>query len=472
MGGLDASSLALSGAVAWCSKALLVAAQLVGIVYLLFFAVLLVSAWRIRSFSALRQTADYYRCLAYFMLLGGTLRECPYFRSHRHARVQLFSISLIFTLWDLPHYRNGTFQQDMVKNLRDVAIPGTGVPLSLVASSRAATLCFILLVNPLLALVSAMNRAREMRSFTTVSAAYCEQLLAPQEWFSFWRLNCRLATYHSAVQKMAHGPKAAADYDQEDKWVFLQRARAEGIPVTPWLNLSGIVVKHRNEEGGLGIACYSSATHGDGDWIVQQRLSNARCLRRLLPADAPLSTFRVVTASRLGLSHARASNADSDIRALSCVWRAGISGASTDHTSILFDVVDHDTGTFGRGTTNRHWYQRGLSKILTTPWLSKHNYTHHPDSGKPVTGHTIKEIRDVVNVAVLAHRKMCPEVPLVGWDVALTEEHGMVLLESNFSCNFFRGKLDKPAYFRFVEEYLLDLERLHGDAVGAARKRC
>jgi hypothetical protein len=90
-------------------------------------------------------------------------------------QVQVYSLSLIFYLWNKPHYRNGTFQDDMVrplfyicsmstcalslanwiqctcksltaalcschalctfkkqvKNLRNVAIPGTGVPLSL-----------------------------------------------------------------------------------------------------------------------------------------------------------------------------------------------------------------------------------------------------------------------------------------------------------------------------------------------------
>ena len=31
--------------------------------------------------------------------------------------------------------------------------------------------------------------------------------------------------------------------------------------------------------------------------------------------------------------------------------------------------------------------------------------------------------------------------------MALTKEHGMVLLEGNFSCNFFRGDFDEDKYF-------------------------
>ena len=40
--------------------------------------------------------------------------------------------------------------------------------------------------------------------------AYIEQLLCPQDWFSFWRLNCRLASYHALVT-------GCDGYRQEDK---------------------------------------------------------------------------------------------------------------------------------------------------------------------------------------------------------------------------------------------------------------
>lgn len=40
--------------------------------------------------------------------------------------------------------------------------------------------------------------------------SYIEQLLCPQDWFSFWRLNCRLASYHALVT-------GSLGYRQEDK---------------------------------------------------------------------------------------------------------------------------------------------------------------------------------------------------------------------------------------------------------------
>ena len=40
---------------------------------------------------------------------------------------QLFSVGLIFKMWSKgKHYRSPSFQQDMIDNLRNVAIPGTG----------------------------------------------------------------------------------------------------------------------------------------------------------------------------------------------------------------------------------------------------------------------------------------------------------------------------------------------------------
>jgi hypothetical protein len=63
-----------------------------------------------------------------------------------------------------------------------------------------------------------------------------------------------------------------------------------------------------------------------------------------------------------------------------------MAGASTDHSSILFDV-DAATGTIRKGTTNAHWYKLGPKHIIDCPWLSTHDTTHHPDNHKQVCIH-------------------------------------------------------------------------------------
>jgi hypothetical protein len=131
--------------------------------------------------------------------------------------------------------------------------------------------------------------------------AFREQLLAPRDWFAFWRINCRLATFHSLV---VNNPLANAStntrtntpnhttntadastngaifttktttpegafkhgYEVEDKWTFLLRCRRLGVPHTPWLECDAVVCKHRNEEGGLGYVYVYNHTFGLTGW--------------------------------------------------------------------------------------------------------------------------------------------------------------------------------------------------------------
>jgi hypothetical protein len=333
----------------------------------------------------------------------------------------------------------------MVKNLRNVAIPGTGIPLSLFCYSKVLCLLAILVLYPLVAIVSAINVGRS--NLQKVSTSFCEQLLAPQDWFSFWRLNCRLASLHASVTN-------ESGYRFEDKWSFLTVGEERGVPVSPWLKTKGLFVKHRNEEGGLGCASYNNAVAG-GDWIIQECLENADSIKHMLPDNAPLSTLRVISGSRGGIK-SKSHGAKDEVKCLSCVFRAGRAGAMTDHESILFDV-DTTTGIVKKGTTNAHWYELGLNKPLTCPWTSTHHVTHHPDNGVEVTGQKLPDMPGILKLVEDAHLKLAPGVPLIGWDVAITTK-GMFLLEGNFSCNFFRGHFDQDSYFRFVEDYLLDLE--------------
>lgn len=392
--------------------------------------------------SAVLDLLSFYQSMWYYLVDGGDFESCPYLHGRVQARCQVYSLSLIFFLWDKPHYRNGTFADDMRKNLINVAVPGTGIALSWFCYFRVIALGFVLFAYPFLCFVSALKSG----DFDNKCRAFSEQLLEPKDWFSFWRMNCRLASLHAYHTK-------DEGYDMEDKWTFLTEGKARGVPVSPWLDVGKLFVKHRNEEGGLGCAAYKNAIDG-GDWIIQECLKNGEGVKEMLPDDAPLSTFRVVTASRGGLT--TSSKHPKMVNSLSCVFRAGRAGAMTDHQSILFDV-DTVTGKVNGGTTNEHWYKLGLDKCLHTPWTCTENWVEHPDTGRAVAGRTIENIREILDLVEDAHTKLAPGVPTVGWDVAVTTK-GMFLLEGNFSCNFFRGSFDHDEYFRFVEGYFLDLE--------------
>merc|ERR1740117_1844272 len=134
-----------------------------------------------------------------------------------------------------PSYRNGTFRDDMIKNLRNVAVPGTGLPLSvLCVVGRGFVVACLLLLLPMVCLIAACYEQLRLDTgagIAGIPVSYRAHLLHPREWFSLWWLNCRLATYHSHVT-------GEGDYRVEDKWTFLTLAKELGVPVTPWLDVS------------------------------------------------------------------------------------------------------------------------------------------------------------------------------------------------------------------------------------------
>lgn len=405
----------------------------------------------------LGHTLNFYRGF-FFFLRGKAPSECPYFKTsgndsdddallYQYARIHTYSLATVFRLYNSPHYRKGSYRDDLIDNLRNVAVPGTGVPLSTFVYTRLTALPLVLILNPLVCAVSSLHYGLWVkRSWRAVAREYAVRLLAPDDWFSYWRLNCNLAALHAWCND---GP---VGYDMENKWTFLEEGERRGVPVSPFLKTDAVVLKHRNEEGGLGIHFYKNATVG-GDWIIQERIHNSDWVKSVLPPDAPLSTFRVITLSRASLRldvPARAS----DVVALSCVFRAGRQGAATDHDSILFDV-DGATGELLPGTTNAHWYRLGLIRgLLRTPWRSQSDTTHHPDGNVPVAGRTVPDFANMKALVEESHLKLCPDVPLVGWDVVLSDDTKLplCLLEVNLSCNFFRGSFDKKLYLDFMDE--------------------
>merc|ERR1711871_751361 len=251
-------------------------------------------------------------------------------------------------------------------------------------------------------------------------------------------------------------------YECEDKWTFLTRCEENDIPISPCMRGPALVCKHRNEEGGLGFYAFKNATVG-GDWIIQESLSNAPWLAELLPKVAPLSTMGVITSSSGGPESPLPQVPDVDqalrsdlVNVCSCVLRAGRSGAVTDHVSVLFDV-DPRTGVIKHGTSSAHWYQLGASAVATTPWLSKHDVDRHPDNNEMWVGYQLPQFKEALDLVRRAHLTLSPGVPMIGWDVAFTNK-GVLLLEANYSCNFFRGTFDEAAYLRLVDRYMIDLE--------------
>jgi hypothetical protein len=385
---------------------------------------------------------------------------------YQHARVHLFTLASEFYLYNKPHYRKGTYGQDMVDNFANVSIPGMGISLRHLVSNRVTAFVLVTCIYPAVSFVAAFHLWATTVGSSSISDEYATRLLTPNDWFNYWRLNSRIAAFHSYITH----PNSVRGYSMENKWTFLQEGTKLDVPVSPYLSNPGIVVKHRNEEGGLGIYFYTNATEG-GDWIIQERISNGKWVQDHLPHNAPLSTFRVITQSRGALNVTKECKLE-DITALSCVFRAGRAGAKTDHVSILFDV-DVNTGVVLGGTTNEHWYNLNLLSCINpftwTMWRSTdHTVTHHPDGNIPITGEVVPNIREMLQLVEMSHWKLCPDVPLVGWDVVLSADPKLpvCLLEVNLSCNFFRGSFDKKVYLDFLEDMIVTMQDMRLKAEG------
>jgi len=141
------------------------------------------------------------------------------------------------------------------------------------------------------------------------------------------------------------------------------------------------------------------------------------------------------------------------------VIRLGRNGASTDHSSVLFDV-DISTGVIGEGRSNAHWYNLSPSAMFNGAWVSPSGTNSHPDitdGDAVITGKRIPDMKEAIDIVTWSHHMLLKDVPLVGWDVAFTSE-GICLLEVNLSCNFFMGTFDKATYFEFINSYWQMLE--------------
>jgi len=416
----------------------------------------------------------------------------------RRARLQTWQVRLVFQLWDAKHYRCESFAQDLRDNLRNLALPGTVLPLSLWVSFQWAAWVFALVVNPLACLFAALavllcdkevkDPLSNLPAFLrALSVAYQKQLLTPEDWFSLWRLNCAVTALHDNKLK----DQVKVDYDMESKWDFLVRADEKGVPCSPCVGLgklaklgqelgAEIVAKDKNCEGGMGIHFLKNACEG-GDWILQPRLNNSKELEKLLPKNAPLSTMRVLTASCIGMSEGdKCPRGRERITPLTVVFRAGRAGAQTDHSAIFYNV-DMKTGKITRGGSNAHWYEVGLKKVTSEKkagsWTKQGVFLgdgftkrreaqgKHPDTGMDLVGKQIPQLQESLELCKRAHEELCPSAPLAGWDVVLVDEEdggkvrvAPLLLEVNLSCNFFLGSFDEPWYFRFCEDWVRYLE--------------
>lgn len=142
-------------------------------------------------------TWAYYRGMYHYMWGAGRYQpfgSTPFLQPHpadtpaqvlfkQNARIHLFSLASNFYLYEKPHYRKPSYRSDLIDNLRNVAIPGTGIPLSWFVHSQWTALCTLLgTINPLVCLTASVHYWFKTRGKSSISAEYAKRLLAPDDW--------------------------------------------------------------------------------------------------------------------------------------------------------------------------------------------------------------------------------------------------------------------------------------------------
>ena len=369
----------------------------------------------------------------------------------------LHSIGLMIKLFHEGHYRTESLQQDLLDNLSNIVLPGTGAPLSFFCRHIMLLKLYFMVIHPVVVAVSAVKigGSPAHSNGRNFAAIFGDELLRPGHWFALWRINSVLVAAHQ--HRHQNSPSVTKQYSMENKWEFLMAGREnaqtpgfEKLKMTPVIeDAVEIVCKHRNMEGGLGVHIFRNAVH-EGDWIIQKRLYNAPEIQRLLPDSAPLSTFRVIT-----MVDPRVRKGDPGrISVVTVVFRAGRAGKSTDHSSILLPI-DLEAGCVVLpGAKVSNWFSKGEP---FAPVLSQRGVTVHPDTKRDLTGEVLPSARSGADMCMAAHELLIPDVPIAGWDVAVTPCQGPVLLEANLSCNLFGGIYDRRAYAERIDAYYTSL---------------
>lgn len=142
----------------------------------------------------------------------------------------------------------------------------------------------------------------------------------------------------------------------------------------------------------------------DGEFLLQERLSQHQALTRLYPGS--INTIRIITVLE-----------DGEARPFSVHLRAGASGQAVDSPDVggLAIPIDLQSGQL---------VGQGLIRVGETGWVSR-----HPDTGVAFNGYELPYFYEAVELACRFHRDL-RHFHTVGWDLAVTPD-GPAFLEGN-----------------------------------------
>ena len=114
---------------------------------------------------------------------------------------------------------------------------------------------------------------------------------------------------------------------------------------------------------------------------------------------------------------------------------------------------------------NEEWYGKntqfensGFKTTISSSTFDqtiRDNLTYHPEKGVIVYDRKIPNFNKIKKLCIDTHSKLLNDIPIVGWDIGLTTEKGIVILEINISCNLFCANYNKHNYYKFLKTYYI-----------------
>lgn len=140
----------------------------------------------------------------------------------------------------------------------------------------------------------------------------------------------------------------------------------------------------------------------DSDLMFEERITQHHDLRRLNPDS--VNTIRIITLRR-----------QDKLEIIMAGLRIGRKGKCADNFGAggLCGKIDFETGIITREAVDKN----------------NHRYSVHPDTGEQILGFQIPQWNDLKQVAMEMAEKM--EQNLLGWDLVVTEDNQIVVIEGN-----------------------------------------
>lgn len=339
----------------------------------------------------------------------------------RSVEVPTWALSQPYRLWDkVVRYDGKTFE--------DLQAGRLSARMRKVLPLRALYLLF-LFTWPMVSLVRSLKRGRGAMRYWRLCLGYPElSVLHPEADYNdretTWsRPDFSLGMFYA--WRWHHDAPDSLRID--DKRRFLAECEKHGIPTPPTYTAEKaiarggtFIVKDPQSDLGAGVASFTAdelrALGPDADeLIIQTKLRNHAELLKVLPDDAPLSSFRVITTLDPKTREPHVSR---------CAIRIGRAGVDADNTARggIWAQVDRRTGKILPGVTKHTFgrYEKGAPV----------RFEAHPDTGKRFVGMRIPWFDEGRLMALVAHRRLGLDLISLGWDVALSAS-GPILLEVN-----------------------------------------